>query len=301
MANEKPFGVTNIKSSMPIVLDLEELNYTSWRRLFETHCESFDVDGHLNGKSLPKNPKDLAWKKLDSLIKMWIYSTIKPNILNMIIKKGDTAQTVWKSIENLFQDNKDALANELESELRSIEIGDKTISDYCQRIKVISDLLDNIDEPVSDKLLVRCMLNGLSEKYEHVAGITRHQKPMPTFLEARSMLMMEESRLNRRRPTSQLKDTSSSPTVLLVGNNNGSNSNNGPQVCWNFQLGHCQFGERCKFIHGTNDQRWRNNNNKKNNGQGVVFFDPRNANTNVQHVMLPGPLTQPQEVHYNHS
>lgn len=91
-------------------------------------------------------------------------------------------------------------------------------------------------------------VNGLSEKYEHIATIIRHQKPLPSFIDTRAMLQLEETRLKRTQNQPANKDTASSPTVLYARNN--TSRNNGPQLGRNFQRGHCQFVDRCKFIHG---------------------------------------------------
>lgn len=132
----------------------------------------------------------------------------------MILKKGGTANTVWTSLESIFCDNKDARAIELENDLRSIEIGDLSVAAYCQKIKVTADLLSNIDQPVPEKTLVTYMINGLGEKFDQVAGIIRHQQPLPSFLQARSMLLLEESRVARLRPThGSHHDNSSSPPL----------------------------------------------------------------------------------------
>lgn len=45
--NQEPFGATNIKVYVPLILDLNQLNYDSWKELFQTHCSNFGVKGHL--------------------------------------------------------------------------------------------------------------------------------------------------------------------------------------------------------------------------------------------------------------
>ncbi|CAL9217710.1 unnamed protein product [Arabidopsis halleri] len=35
-SSDKLFGISQIKAYVPIVLDMEKLNYDSWRELFET-------------------------------------------------------------------------------------------------------------------------------------------------------------------------------------------------------------------------------------------------------------------------
>lgn len=126
-------------------------------------------------------------------------------------------------------------------------LGDLTIADYCHKLKVIFDL-ENIDQSIDEKTLVMHTVNGLSDKFENIATIIRHQKPLTSFLDTRAMLQLEESRLSRTRPQPAVKDSPLSPTVLDArGNNN--NRNFDPQACQNYQRGHCQFGARCRFIH----------------------------------------------------
>ena len=55
---ERPYGVTNIKSHIPLILYIDDHNYDAWRELFLTHCQSFDVAGHLDGTTLPADDND---------------------------------------------------------------------------------------------------------------------------------------------------------------------------------------------------------------------------------------------------
>ncbi|GKC23612.1 Myb-like protein P, partial [Tanacetum coccineum] len=163
---EKPFGVTNIKSHVPLVLDLDQLNYDAWCELFTSHCHSFGVQGLLDGTFVCTSDNATEWKKLDSLVKVWIYGTISTSLLQTVLKKNVTAQNVWKSLADLFHDNKEARAMELHEELRSLELGTLSIAEYFKRIKVVSDLLSNIESPVDDKNLVMYAVNGLGDKYD---------------------------------------------------------------------------------------------------------------------------------------
>lgn len=44
----KVFCVSNIKSHIPLILDLEWANYDAWRHLFMNHCESYDAIKHID-------------------------------------------------------------------------------------------------------------------------------------------------------------------------------------------------------------------------------------------------------------
>ncbi|XP_010430939.2 PREDICTED: uncharacterized protein LOC104715205 [Camelina sativa] len=255
---EKAIGVTHIKSYIPLVFYMQKMNYDAWRELFETHCLSFSVSGHLDGTSVhatpqdtawkerdglvkmwiygtispslldtvlksrctarelwvtienlfsvsghldgtsvPATPQDTAWKERDGLVKMWIYGTISPSLLDTVLKSRCTARELWVTIENLFHDNKEVRAIQLENELRSFTIGDLSVLDYCQKLKSISDLLANVDSPITERSLVIHMLNGLSEKFDNIHNVIKHKSPFPSFGAARSMLLLEEECLNK--------------------------------------------------------------------------------------------------------
>lgn len=57
---DRIYGVTNIKTHIPIILDTDDHNYDAWRELFLTLCQSFDVAGHLDGTLLPANDDDVT-------------------------------------------------------------------------------------------------------------------------------------------------------------------------------------------------------------------------------------------------
>ncbi|CAA7055237.1 unnamed protein product [Microthlaspi erraticum] len=163
-AIERAFGVTNIKSHIPLILDLDDHNYDAWRELFLTHCLTFDVLGHLDGTLVPNGVNDLPWLKCDGLVKLWIYGTIAQPLFRSSFAPGGTARDVWIRIENQFRNNKEARAIQLDNELRTTEIGDQTIQQYCQKLKSLSDRVANVDAPVTDRMLVTYLLNGLNEK-----------------------------------------------------------------------------------------------------------------------------------------
>nr|GEV77930.1 RNA-directed DNA polymerase, eukaryota [Tanacetum cinerariifolium] len=175
---EKSFEVTNIKSHVPLMLDLDHLSYDAWCELFTSHCYNFGVHGLLDGTYMSTSKTADEWKKLDSLVK-------------------------------------------------SLEIGSLSIAEYFKKIKVISDLLSNIDSSVSEKNLLMYAANGLTDKYEHMASIIRHTKTPLTLLEARFMLLLEESHLSRKQGRDSAHDTHSSSTILI-------------------SFG---FGEHCRFVH----------------------------------------------------
>lgn len=86
---DKPSSTINIKHAIPLVLDLDKMNYGVWRELFELHCIGYGVVNHLQ----PPNEKQPSTSnldehdRLDSIVKSWLYETISTSLLQLIFKK----------------------------------------------------------------------------------------------------------------------------------------------------------------------------------------------------------------------
>lgn len=136
----------------------------------------------------------------------------------MILKRATYTRQVWLTIERLFRDNKDSRAIQLDTELRNLSMGDLSVTAYFKKIKSIADLLENLDPQakVPDKNLVIYAINGLSSRFNNVAGIIRHRIPFPSFEDTHSILLYEEQRILLHRPlqSSAHSEHSSSPSLL---------------------------------------------------------------------------------------
>ncbi|XP_023738295.1 uncharacterized protein LOC111886293 [Lactuca sativa] len=212
----KPFICTNIKSYVPIILDLNELNYDVCCEIFLTHFRAYGLHDYLDGTITSKGPTNVHWDNLDNLVKSWLYGTMTQLLLTMIFKPKFSAQSIWDNLEALFQDNKHSRAIELDNELHSLVQGDWSITDYCQKMKSIANLLVNIEALVIEKTLVTYLLNGLNPKFDNISLIIRHKDTHVTFLKARSTLVSEEFHINRMHTSSSNHYDHGPPQVLLA-------------------------------------------------------------------------------------
>ncbi|KAD4386050.1 hypothetical protein E3N88_26219 [Mikania micrantha] len=216
--------VTNIRNFIPFVLEMESGQYTSWAELFRIHCRAFQVINHIdspppiplpsapaaNVDKTPKTDDPAIWSRLDAIVLQWIYSTISNDLLHTILKPNSTAYQAWIALENIFQDNQGSRAVYLEHKFNTTRLDNHpNISSYCQTLKMLADQLANVNAPVSNQRLVLQLISGLNESFEHIATLIQQTTPLPDFYEARSKLILEETRKSH-----QASFTTSEPSAL---------------------------------------------------------------------------------------
>ncbi|XP_076945372.1 uncharacterized protein LOC143616427 [Bidens hawaiensis] len=137
--------VSNIKNVIPITLDNETGQCTSWSELFKIHCRAYQVYDHLLPKtsfiaasSSSEKQKDeevaaLAavdlWDRLDAIVLQWIYGTISQDLINTILKPNAIAHEAWVTLETLLQDNKSSRCIYLTQKLNNTRCHTPTKSD----------------------------------------------------------------------------------------------------------------------------------------------------------------------------
>ncbi|XP_062103901.1 uncharacterized protein LOC133815022 [Humulus lupulus] len=221
-------AINNIKNFIPITLEMEKVQYSSWAKLFKIHCRIYQVFNHiipptLNSTDKTKEKTNTSteptlkstdktkekpnidtelWSRLDVVVLQWIYGTISNDLLHIIIKPDATTQQAWERLESLFQDNKHARALYLENQFTQVHMDAfPNVSAFCQELKIIADQLTNVDAPVSNQRLVLQLIVGLNENYDGVATILQQTSPLPPFYEARSRLILEETRKAKQAAT----------------------------------------------------------------------------------------------------
>jgi hypothetical protein len=97
----------------------------------------------------------------------------------------------------------------VDTKFRTLCQGALSVSDYCRRMKTLSDSLVELSEPISDRLLTINLLCGLNDRFAHLRSYLKRQRPFPLFVEVRSELLLEELSMG---PVA----TSAAPTVLVA-------------------------------------------------------------------------------------
>ncbi|VFQ74320.1 unnamed protein product [Cuscuta campestris] len=205
--------ISNVKLYVPVFLSLSQPNYKKWSRLFLLLVRRFNLQGYINGSIAPLSEDDDEWLQLDALLQGLILSTISDEVSDLVISSVSTASALWKVIHDLFHDNKNARAMQLEHEFRTTVKGNTTMAAYCQHRQNLADWLDDVDAPVSQHQLVLQMLRGLPADLQAQTSFFQFQDPLPTFLQARSALMLLD---RKRSPMAE-----AGGTALLAGRPGG--------------------------------------------------------------------------------
>ena len=115
----------------------------------------------------------MAWKQVDCIILSWLHATISSEILKHVLHPGEpfTAYETWTQIANLFHDHVNAIYLQLKLSFNQATEGTRSMVDYLNHIKSISDSLYSIGHPIDDNDLILQILAGLSSDYSDVITV----------------------------------------------------------------------------------------------------------------------------------
>ncbi|CAN6283452.1 unnamed protein product [Urochloa humidicola] len=181
----------NIRSHVPVTLDMDESNYSQWRCFFDSVLGKFGLTAHISSPT-PMEDRNAEWLMLDHSVVNWIYTTISKTVFDIVYQPRTTAFSVWSDIEGVFRDNELHRAVFVEAEFRSLQQGDMTMLAYTSRLKKLADKLRDVGHPVSEPSQVLNLLRGLDPKYRYVKPVITAKSPPHTFRSASSYLMLEE-------------------------------------------------------------------------------------------------------------
>jgi hypothetical protein len=81
---------------------------------------------------------------------------------------------MWLSLETQFLGNAQTRALQLDAELRTLEQGDLSVSDYCRKMMSTANGLRDLGFTVPEHILVLNVLRGLPSSYEAVRTMLTH-------------------------------------------------------------------------------------------------------------------------------
>ncbi|KAL5723748.1 hypothetical protein ACHQM5_007105 [Ranunculus cassubicifolius] len=221
-------NISHISSLVSI--KLTDSNYLQW----ETQIKPFLVGQKywcfIDGSypcppeyiSSSPNPEYIQWFCTDKTLIGLINSTLSDPVLSLVVGLT-TSKSVWDCLKQNFSQQSLANATHLRFQLLSINKGDKSIPEYLQHAKSLSDSLAAINQPVSSTDLVTSVLRGLGPDYSMLVTAIINFPPLPSFLDLRARISTFES-MNVKSPTTDLN--SANPTTAFMSSHNVHSSPN---------------------------------------------------------------------------
>jgi hypothetical protein len=134
----------------------------------------------------------LAWDRMDSIVKLWIWGTISPDLQDITRQLGHMAHDAWLALENHFLDNRETRALHIDATFQSFVQGNLNVNDYCQKMKGFADSLTDLGNDITNCVLVLNVLRGLNKNFKHLCTIFMHTMPFPSFQKVLDDLYLEE-------------------------------------------------------------------------------------------------------------
>ena len=170
----------SIRHHVPVILDMDEGNYSQWRHFFDSTLGKFGLEGHIRSPT-PSQDRDGEWRRVGSCVVNWILATISKGVFDIVRHDRHNAFSLWHAVKGLFQDNELQRAVYLETELRTLQQGDMSMNDYCTKLKQIADQLRDIGHPVSEASQVLNLLRGLNPRYRYIKPVITSKYPPHSF------------------------------------------------------------------------------------------------------------------------
>ena len=145
-----PYTAVNIKTHIPVTLEMKNPNFTKWASFFKALCGKFSLRPHIDGPA-PPPADDPSWDIAECTVHGWILNTVDDSVLDLAITdENQSARELWVAIEGLFRSNRAPRAIFLLEEFHSLKQGDSTIDEYCQRLKIKAAALRDVDHTIED-------------------------------------------------------------------------------------------------------------------------------------------------------
>ncbi|KAF3772706.1 hypothetical protein EJ110_NYTH57204 [Nymphaea thermarum] len=164
-------------------------------------------------ETLPEsNPEYEVWLAHDQFLVAYITSTLSEEVLGGI-DDDLTALELWSTLATTYSQVSEARFLQLRRQFQDIKRGTRTVLEYLNEIKSVSDQLAAIGHPVSDRDKVQQALSGLGTEFDIFCTALEVLTVLPSFEDLKAKLFQHEaSRVQRHNLVS-----SNSHNVLITG------------------------------------------------------------------------------------
>ncbi|KAF3772871.1 Retrovirus-related Pol polyprotein from transposon TNT 1-94 [Nymphaea thermarum] len=224
---------------------LNHSNYLTWKRQIVPFIKSHRFYGHVDGTT-PAPPKFVnrevkrivvgneaagsttgaevrieyetvdnleheLWMAHDQSLVAYITSTLSEEVLGSI-DDDLTALELWTTLATTYSQISEARFLQLKRQFQDIKRGTRSVLEYLNEIKNVSDQLAAIGHPISDKDKVQQALSGLGTKFDIFCTALEVLPILPSFEDLKAKLFQHEASRIQRHPV-----ISNSHNVLIMG------------------------------------------------------------------------------------
>jgi hypothetical protein len=134
-----------------IILEPSSPHYKRWCDLVLLTLHRYTLDDHILSKVVDTST---YWARLDNIIVTWILATLSPKLHKIVREPMKTACHAWLMLEAQFPGNHESCVLQLDTRFHIIKQGDLNVSDYCRKMKGMTNDLCALGEIVTDRRLV---------------------------------------------------------------------------------------------------------------------------------------------------
>ena len=202
-------SVQNIRTLVPLLLDVNSTFYARWKESFLDVLGKYSLERHVLSDAVAPAS---SWVRMNCVVRTWLLGAISDDLADSVSERGASARAIWLAIESQFLGNRTTRALYADQEFRAFSQGDLSVIDYCCRFKRMAEDLRDLGQPISEETLILNIIRGLNERFSALGLHLRRSTPLPSFLQVRDDLRLEELTMAKAPPAAALTALSGSST-----------------------------------------------------------------------------------------
>lgn len=228
--------------SNPIPAKLDQNNFLIWQKQVSTTIKGHRLQRFLSETTpIPnefvsdldkangiQNPAFLDWEQQDQLILSWLLSSMTEGLLSRFVNSETSAQ-VWSHLQIYFATQVRAKQAQYKAQLENTKKNTMPMSDFLLKIRSCVDLLNMVGHRTTTKEHIDAVFDGLPMEYETFMVAINSRLDPYTVDEIESLLLSQESYIQRRNRSNDLAFDQLSldnPSVNLAYSGRNNNNNN---------------------------------------------------------------------------
>lgn len=189
--------------TLPNIIKLTSTNFLSWKLQIEATLVGYGLFKFLDGSHPPpsstitkndstiSNPAYLSWMRQDRLIYGTLIGTLEPTIVPLV-SLTTTSKGLWDTLANTFASSSRGHIKQLKAKFKSLTKGPQSISEFMQAIKMCTDQLALLGDPIKPEDITDKVLESLDSSYSGVIDAINARDDPISFAELHEKLLNRE-------------------------------------------------------------------------------------------------------------